>query len=497
MSARENLFSWKEQVRFVEGKGMVLNLKTFQLFQTDRRGDTPLHKLLSYCKLNETTLRQILDKGAPVNAQNHFGMTPLHCALSEKINCELPILRLLVDRGADVRMEDHQRRCSSYFAAGNKNISIEILEFLSERGADFHTRKKHIKSQSVLDYAIKRMQPSLDVIKWLFEKVADVSAVNEYGDTTLHLAALFHRKDVIELILKKQNIDVNLQNSNGDTPLHRVFLLSFNEFHEIQFDIVKILLEAGADANKKISHGEGALHLAAASGLCNPSVIKLLLDYGANVNESNTNGETPLELAVNNKKSSRAVVKILLDAGAIIIKEHPPFSNANNILHSAIKIYQDQLRNQHLPQRSEEVGKIVILLLKYSLLERPDTSYHLLQLDEEILRILKVFEEQCHQELNKPCPKFLKLAQLFRYCRLHKDLPRHEIITMLFNNCCPIYKDVLEGLMKRKDLEEVFKSYVIYVDKNPDERIVLNYDVTCNVMQYLTENDLLNLLLAV
>ena len=56
-------------------------------------------------------------------------------------------------------------------------------------------------------------------------------------------------------------------------------------------DVVKELLEKGADVNAKDKHGWTPLHAAATAG--HTEIAKLLIDKGANVNATDDNGNTP------------------------------------------------------------------------------------------------------------------------------------------------------------------------------------------------------------
>ena len=61
-------------------------------------------------------------------------------------------------------------------------------------------------------------------------------------------------------------------------------------------DIVRMLLDAGANIEHKNDQGENALISAVQEG--HIDTVKLLLDAGADVNQSNTDGETALDLAI-------------------------------------------------------------------------------------------------------------------------------------------------------------------------------------------------------
>jgi ankyrin repeat protein len=64
-------------------------------------------------------------------------------------------------------------------------------------------------------------------------------------------------------------------------------------------DIVKALIDAGADIQKKGQFGYTALHAAAQNG--HLDVVQALVKYGASVNCKNDDGDIPLILGKINK----------------------------------------------------------------------------------------------------------------------------------------------------------------------------------------------------
>ncbi len=120
--------------------------------------------------------------------------------------------------------------------------------------------------------------------------------------TGIHKAAADGKsKRIRELI--GQGIDVNLQDVNGDTPLH----------HALQgrdkFITVRTLLDRKANVLLKNNDGNTPLHYASS-----PIVAKLLLDRGADINAQNNAGITILHVAV--VRGKPLLVKKLLDEGA-------------------------------------------------------------------------------------------------------------------------------------------------------------------------------------
>ena len=81
--------------------------------------------------------------------------------------------------------------------------------------------------------------------------------------------------------------------------------------------VIRLLLDAGADPNRRINNGFTPLLEAVESE--NITIIRLLLEYGANVNYAGSqNGRYPLA-ASNNIE----VIKLLLDAGARVNQQNP------------------------------------------------------------------------------------------------------------------------------------------------------------------------------
>ncbi len=110
--------------------------------------------------------------------------------------------------------------------------------------------------------------------------------------------------DVVKLLLDR-GADVNARDSRGYTPL-----LSASEMGHL--DIVKQLLEGGADVNARDSHGYTPLLLASQMGYLD--VVKHLLEKGADVNAKRHKGFTALMVA--SRVGYLDFVKLLLDKGA-------------------------------------------------------------------------------------------------------------------------------------------------------------------------------------
>ena len=157
------------------------------------------------------------------------------------------------------------------------------------------------KHHTALDYA-----NALGLTQ-LIEEMSKFSSGNTdaYGNTPLHQSCYNGQSEVVKAMLATKITDINVCNDEGITPLY--FAVMRNNLF-----ITELLLEAGADADKKDNHGNAPLHLAARNE--NEHIIKKLLEHGANVNVRTERGETALIAAA--KTGNNYVVAELLLANA-------------------------------------------------------------------------------------------------------------------------------------------------------------------------------------
>jgi len=108
--------------------------------------------------------------------------------------------------------------------------------------------------------------------------------------------------------------DVNAKGYGGRTPL--MIAAAYNPDPEV----VKFLIEAGADVSARTDEGwsaEGGLTpLMVAAGNCDPDAIRALIDAGSDVNARNRAGWSPLLLTAGNEKSNPEALRVLIEAGA-------------------------------------------------------------------------------------------------------------------------------------------------------------------------------------
>ena len=161
-----------------------------------------------------------------------------------------------------------------------------------------------------------------DIVRFLAANGCNVNIQNKWGETALHMAALFEQTDGVRCLVDS-GCNVNIQNKWGETALHMAALFE-------QTDAVRYLAANGCDVNIPNSSGATALHAAARHG--HTDGVRCLVDGDCNVNIQNKWGETALHMAARHGHTD--AVRYLAANGCDV---NIPNSSGATALHAAAR----------------------------------------------------------------------------------------------------------------------------------------------------------------
>ena len=162
------------------------------------------------------------------------------------------------------------------------------------------------------------------------------------NNTSLMIGSRMRLETVVEFLLEKKSVELNVQDTDGHTALH---LAAKSGYHEI----VKMLVEGdGIELNHRDKWGRTALHWAAERERGYPEVVKELVGKnGVEVNLKDVNGQTPLHLAATFGRAE--VVKVLMKNEGLEL-DAKDYGGQTPLLNAIMngKFRNEILRNGHL-----------------------------------------------------------------------------------------------------------------------------------------------------
>jgi ankyrin repeat protein len=189
-----------------------------------------------------------LDAGANVNARLDHGMTPLIAAVT---NGHVAAAEALMDRGANLWMR---------YPLGHPFWIAQ-----------------HIEKPGPMLFALLRRMTEFDVASKFFDAIERSDAV------------------LVREILRLESFNVDSRDYKGD-PATTVAAETWKN-RDATFEIMKMLVAAGADVNAENAKGRTALDFAICDGSFGRERVALLLEAGADIYHRNSGGGTEYDLA--------------------------------------------------------------------------------------------------------------------------------------------------------------------------------------------------------
>ncbi len=188
--------------------------------------------------------------------------------------------------------------------------SLDVVKWLLSRGANVKARtilEDPEKSPGVADCTALHLacaRNHVEVAKVLIEHGADLNQQDGSGNSSFILACAKGHLETIQLLIK-HGANVEMPNGNGWTPL----LVAVDQD---QVAAAKFFISQGANINAEYPNGRNALMKAAELG--NEQLVNLFIEKGADVNHTNSSGANALiDAAV---AGHDKVVKLLIQGGA-------------------------------------------------------------------------------------------------------------------------------------------------------------------------------------
>ncbi len=341
---------------------------------TDGINATPLHWACLWA--SSDIIKKLLNHGAKIFIRDDEGFTPLYRALQRKPEIgDVEIIRLLIQRGAKPTRTDKMGRNAFHIAAMMSNL--DVLNYLRTVEPSLLNSLDHFKN-NVLHLAVssKVKNNNLLVIKNLVNMGVNIEYENKNSLTPFHMAVYKRNLPGVQFFFEYSD-NPNIQNRNGDTPLHIAAKWGFVDVIRVIYNVLLSKNKAGhisVDRKKQFNpnqrnrdgippfnlalynnhvlaaqelmkfininpleydaYGETGLHLAARSR--NLELMDNLLERARQINSKemfwleNGQGQRPIEVAAWNGDAEMVI--FLLKRGGLVSNQH---SDITRLLASA------------------------------------------------------------------------------------------------------------------------------------------------------------------
>lgn len=265
-----------------------------------RPAPTDTRSLVEACSDGDvSTVRKLLTEGKSVHETTEEGESLLSLACSAGY---LELAQVLLAMHANVEDRGVKGDCTPLMEAASAG-HVEIVALLLNHAAEVNAQSS--SGNTALMYACAGGHE--EVVKVLLECAANVEDHNENGHTPLMEAASAGHVGVARILLE-YGAGINTHSNEFK---ESALTLACYKGH---LDMVRFLLEAGADQEHKTDEMHTALMEASMDG--HVEVARLLLDSGAQVNMPADSFESPLTLAACGGHTELAV--LLIERGANI-----------------------------------------------------------------------------------------------------------------------------------------------------------------------------------
>nr|WDP79879.1 transient receptor potential cation channel subfamily A member 3 [Apostichopus japonicus] len=263
------------------------------------RGETALHA--GTTKRHTEIVQMLLQKGSDVTSVKVNGQSALHIAA---MNGSRDIARNLISHGALLTLADNDNMSPLHRAALHNQV--ETMKLLLQEGCP----PDICDEDSFTPLMCAAWKGNCEAGGILLKEGSAIETLDYNQKNCLHLAVEMDHVEFVKMLLRHVN-SVNIINATSKmewTPLHYAA-------ENGNVEIMRCLLDAGANLTCKDHQVKSPLHIAASHGKLKFTAAALH-EQPDTINESDRRGMTPLLLA--SKHGHHHVVRYLLKTGADI-----------------------------------------------------------------------------------------------------------------------------------------------------------------------------------
>ncbi len=254
--------------------------------------------------LNEERLHTLVESLPQLDFTNDAKVSPLMYAVRSK---NLEAVKIVVEsKKADVNFRGAKGMTALFHAVDV--VAIDIVKFLvsDEAGADVNAQDDH--GETALFKAVYKKQ--IEIVKILVRCGVNISHKNSDNRTAIYWAIAKKNVEEAIFLLEKAHEDLNVWNG--------VYEWSYMQTAARLgcLPVLKHLVDvARDDLDMEDQEDQTALILATIKG--HTDIVKFLIEAGADINKRDTGGESALFHAVSRKHLG--IVKFLVDTGGVDI----------------------------------------------------------------------------------------------------------------------------------------------------------------------------------
>ncbi|CAB3370034.1 Hypothetical predicted protein [Cloeon dipterum] len=288
--------------------------------KTRKNGWTALHYAAKSGDIQSVKLLIEWGDKRLLNLKTISGLTSLHIAA---MNADVEMCKLLMDSGVDINATTIFEGNALQVACSAGNLGV--VQYLAEQKI-FDIEEKNESKKNLFHYAVRSNR--LDLLEYVFEKGISIDDRDRRGNTPLMAAAEIGSLEVFKFFVEK-GADLNAKNikefdslflaaqyaAQFSTPENCQFMLDIglgfdvltkdggNALHQTcvsgNLATAKFILDLKClDVNATMKSGKTALMIAAGRGHLN--LVKLLLENGADINIRNHYGSLAFHEAAAN-----------------------------------------------------------------------------------------------------------------------------------------------------------------------------------------------------